>query len=200
MRDSSPCPFCHLPNPSSAQRCGGCGGPLQRTPTSLLIPVPPAPRATNWKLLRSDPGSSFMLLFGAIFGGIGGGLGLLFIILGVATLVLPMAGAGLLVFLIFGGIGGGCFGWGFYRARSTHQLWVNGVAVEGRVLSVEENHSVRINGRHPWIVRYSFPWIDGQKEAESSILDPRLRTVQEETALQIIVNPNDPTQSLVYVG
>ena len=201
MPDTRECTFCHLPNPLSAQRCGGCGAPMAGAALpSLLVEVPPAPRKTNWKLLWSDGGSSFMLLWGALFGGIGGGLGALFMVIGTLTLLLPMAAIGFFVFLVFGGIGGGVFGLGFYRSRARNQIWKHGVAIEGSVLSVEENFSVRINGRHPWIVRYRFRWPDGDKEAEMSLLDPRLRNVQEGTLLRVLVDPQDPLQSLVYLG
>jgi membrane protein implicated in regulation of membrane protease activity len=120
------------------------------------VTPPPAPReiADSYarRLLMADGwavGSMIIAMIGGIFAFVG-----IILTFGIITAFVGIP------FTIFGGIALG-LGLASLSKRHRHARQVvevlrNGEPVEGRIESVEENTMVRINGRHPWAIRYRF--------------------------------------------
>jgi hypothetical protein len=73
-----------------------------------------------------------------------------------------------------------------------------GEATLGQIIEVQENYSVRINGRHPWVIRYQFH--TGGRDCNGSIATmnqpgPVLQTGQ---AAYILYLPAAPEWNSIY--
>lgn len=185
MENAIVCPWCGTQYLEFQSNCRNCGGTLpapRRTPAppaqtprqARLAWPPPAPRtvAPNyvWKLLREDAWVVAMLVFvliGAIFTMTGFGL-----TLGIVTAFvgLPFLGLGLL----FLGGGGAVLYWRYQEALQTVAILQSGEAIEGEIIGLEPNYSVRVNGRMPWTISYQFV-LDGQSfyGTASTLNDPQ---------------------------
>jgi len=209
------CPWCGTSHTQFQPNCSNCGGPLPVPPAaqgptsspghapaahdSNAIPVPPppprpVPNSYAWKLLTSDGWAITAFVF-ALLGGIffvtGGGLTLGII---TAFVGIPMALLGLL--FLGGAIGVGY--WRYKEARKIVDVLQVGVPVEGRVLQVEENTNVQVNGRNPWTISYTFP-ANGQEHQGSvttlSFLHP---DIEPETRVCVLYLPQSPEISTLY--
>ncbi len=163
----------------------------------VLMP-PPAPRAIAssyaWQLLFSDGWAMAALIFGlvgAIFTFVG-----LILTLGIITAFvgIPFAGLGLL--LLVGG--GGVVVWRYQAAQQTVEVLRGGTAVEGQIVQVEENVQVRVNRRHPWVIRYTFR-VGGRAYAgQVSTLNMPGTRLQVGHRACILYLPNAPEQNVLY--
>ncbi len=70
-------------------------------------------------------------------------------LIGLLTLIFPLAGAGLMFAAV-------------RSNRRERRAWRDGIAVGGAVTRSEEETSHEANGKHPWIVEWEFE-VDGQK-------------------------------------
>lgn len=159
------CPWCGTSYLQFQPNCKNCGGPLQPPPRVLKVvsqaeePIPappPPPRPISdryaWRLLRSDGytiAAGIFLLLGFIFTITGLPL-MVAIITALAGLPFFLLG---LAFLVGGGI---MLVWRYQIALRIVRVLREGTATEGRILSLEMNPSVKINGSHPWKVEYGF--------------------------------------------
>jgi hypothetical protein len=170
------CPWCGTHYASFQTNCTNCGGPIPYTPPSEhpaetpLPAPPPAPREISdryvWRLFWVDGGAlagSIVALVGLVFAITGAGLtlGVITAFVGIPFLVLGMG-------MLIGG-------WWLAATRYREKLRVvkvlrSGEAVLGEVTSVEQNFSLRINGRFPWVIDYTFL-------AEGHELDGRVTTL-----------------------
>jgi hypothetical protein len=97
---------------------------------------------------------------GAIVGLVFALLGLIFTFVGtILTGAIVTAFVGIpfaLLGILFLGSGGALVYWRYQKANTILQVLREGEAAEGRILSLEQNYRVRINGRHPWAIGYEF--------------------------------------------
>jgi hypothetical protein len=200
------CPWCGTAYISFQSNCDNCGGPLQAidettgSPDSnenLLAP-PPTPRPISeryvWRLLSTDGWWIAALVFGilgVVFSLVGAGLTLLII---TAFIGIPF----LLLGIAFLGAGGGVFAWRYQETRKVVDVLREGEATRGQIVEVQENYSVAINGRHPWVIRYQFQ-ANGQdyKGAVTTLNQPG-QQLQAGKAVYVLYLPLDPKWSSIY--
>ncbi len=200
------CPWCGTTHLTFQSNCKNCGGPLseadKKKPSSAedeVLPTPPlAPRAIPkkyvWKLLFSSGWWIAALVFcilGAVFSTVGAGLtiaiitaflGIPFLALGVAFFI-----AGLWVFL-----------WQYQNAQKIVNVLREGDVARGQIVEVQENYSVIINGRHPWIIRYQFQ-ANGQDQAgKVTVMNPPGEQLHAGKAVSILYLPTAPKWSSIY--
>ncbi len=166
------CPWCGTSYTNFQSNCSNCGGPLPAseqtlsstaTPESVPVP-PPAPRPISnnyaWKLLTSDGWAitAFILsLLGGIFSLVGVGLTIALI---TAFVGIPF----LLLGLMLLGIGIALIIWRYQKSQQLVNVLRSGQATSGKITEARQNYSVQVNGRSPWVIRYSFQ-AEGQEYA-----------------------------------
>ena len=141
---------------------------------------------------------------GAAIGG-----GILVLIGGIFALVscpllisLAAAPVGIPFMLIGAGMllgGGGLVAWRYQTARRVEQALAEGPAALGEITSVEQNYSVTINGRSPWIIAYRFQ--AGGQEYTGSLqsLDPPGPRFQAGVPAYVVYNQDDPRLNTLYL-
>ena len=154
------CPWCGTNYLTFQPNCQNCGGLLQAEETTASVPSeelatpPPAPRAISttyvWRLLSADGGAIAAFVFGL--------LGIIFSIVGVALTLGRITAFVGIPFLLFGLVflisGGGLLGWRYRKARQVVRVLREGDSTLGQISEVQQNYSVRVNGRYPWIIGY----------------------------------------------
>lgn len=109
----------------------------------------------------------------ALFGWIFGGVGLLFFLLGMFFVVLLLR-----------------------RRRRTRQLLASGTEIEGKIVEIQRQANVQINGRHPYLIVCS--WYDPQEDktylfrSESIRFDPEpILKERDIQTLPVLIDPFD---------
>ena len=117
---------------------------------------PPAPRQISdryvWRLLLADGWSIAAFVFGligAIFSLVGAGLTLAIL---TALVGIPF----LLLGVVLMGTGGLLLWWRHQKAQKVVRVLREGDSAQGQITEVQQNYSVRINGRNPWIIGYEY--------------------------------------------
>lgn len=200
------CPWCGTHYLSFQSNCTNCGGtiPLPEETTSSSVVLdhlatpPPAPRPISdryiWRLLSADGWAIavFVLgLLGVIFTLVGAGLtiGLITAFVGVPMVILGITLLGLAL---------GGFIWRYQRTQKVVNVLRLGESTSGQIMDIWENYSVRVNGRHPWIIRYQFR-LDG-KDYEGVVttfnqVGPGIETGKTVSVLYL---PDDPQWNSIY--
>ena len=200
------CPWCGTAYTEFQSNCKNCGGTIPPTVavagpavSSGSLPVPPpAPREISnqyaWRLMLTDGWSIAAFVFslmGVIFGMVGGGL-----TLGVVTAFVGIP------FLAFGlawfALGVSLLVWRYNKTIKIVEVLRDGVAVRGEVVDVQENYSVRINQRHPWVIRYQFQSNGQTFTGEVSTISPAGRDFQTGNAVSVLYLPADPQWNCIY--
>lgn len=200
------CPWCGTSYVTFQPNCGNCGGPLQAVDENTHSSVqaenisapPPAPRPISeryvWRLLSSDGGwiAALVLgLMGLIFSLVGGGL-----TIGVVTAFvgIPFLVIGIVMLMV----GGWLFERRYQAARQVVDVLREGTATQGLISEVQENYSVVVNGRHPWMIRYQFQ-ANGQSYAGSvTTLNQPGPQLQAGRATYVLYLPVTPRLSTIY--
>jgi len=201
------CPWCGTNYLSFQSNCTNCGGvipaPDETTPPSSvaldhLTAPPPAPRPISdsyiWRLLSADGWAItvFVLgLLGSIFTLLSVGLtlfvitafvGIPFLILGIALLGSAIAG----------------FAWRYQRAQKVVNCLRLGDATSGQIVEVQENYSVRVNGHHPWVIRYQFELNGKNYEGKVTTFNPVGQILQPGNPVSVLYLPDDPQWNSIY--
>ncbi len=200
------CPWCGTNYLAFQSNCENCGGPLQAVeetitstiPTENLSTPPSAPRAISeryvWRLLSTDGGSIAAFVFGllgVIFSMVGAGLTLAIItaFVGIPFLLLGVA---------FLGIGGWVLIGRYQEAQNVVKVLREGEAARGQIVEIQENYSVRINGRHPWVIRYQFQANGQSHEGKVTTLNQPGQQLQAGKAVCILYLPTAPKWNSIY--
>jgi hypothetical protein len=170
------------------------------SPTSIeeVAPPPPAPRLISgkytWRLLLTDAWGIVALVFGllgVIFSSVGAGL--TFVIV-TAFVGIPFLLIGL-VFLVAAFTVGT---WRYDRARRVVNVLRIGEATQGPIIDVQKDYSVRVNGQHPWVIRYQFQ-VNGQDyEGKVRTLNPVGARLQTGKMVWILYLPDAPQWNSIY--
>jgi hypothetical protein len=144
--------------------------------------------------LSTDGWSIAALVFGL--------LGVIFSLVGVGlTIGIITAFVGLPLLLLgvtFLGASGGVFVWRYQETQKIVNVLREGEATRGQIVEVEENYSVNVNGRHPWIIRYQFQ-VNGQnQEGEVTTLNQPGQQLQVGKSVCILYLPIAPKWNSIY--
>ncbi len=200
------CPWCGTHYQTFQPNCQNCGGPLplaEEESTSSIpqdaIPTPPpaprpVPKSYVWRLLFTDGWSiaAFILgLVGFIFSLVGAGLtiGILTAFVGIPFLLLGLAllGAGIWVFV-----------WRYQNALKIVNVLREGQTARGQITDLQENYSVTINGRHPWVIQYLFQANGQDQDGQVTVLSRPGEQFQAGRAVCILYLPDAPKWSSIY--
>ena len=129
-------------------------------------------------------------------------LGFIFSIVGlVLTVAIITAFIGipfLLLGLVFLGLGGVLLWSRYQQAQKVVRVLKEGDSTLGQIREVQENYSVRINGRYPWVVGYEYQ-VNGQTYAgKVSTLNQPGQQLQVGKAVRILYLATDPKWSSIY--
>ena len=170
------------------------------SPTSVeeITAPPPAPRLISgkytWRLLFTDVWGIVALVFGllgVIFGFLGAGL--TFVIV-TAFVGIPFLLIGLLFLVVALAIGA----WRYDHARQVVNVLRIGESTQGHIIDVQQDHSVRVNRQHPWVIRYQFQANGQNYEGNVRTLNPVGAYLQAGKMVWILYLPNAPQWSSVY--
>jgi len=200
------CPWCGTNYPTFQSNCKNCGGLLQAVEVIARLPIstenipmpPPAPRSISksyvWRILLTDGWSIAAFVFGllgGIFSLVGAGLiiGIITALVGIPFLLLGFA---------FLGISGVVLNWRYKEMQKIVNVLRVGEATSGKIVEIQENYSVRINGRYPWVIRYQFQ-VNGQNyEGKVSTLNPVGENFQAGKAVCILYLQTAPQWNSIY--
>jgi hypothetical protein len=170
------CPWCGTTYPTFQSNCSNCGGPLPAVDhtesDATLLPPPPAPRQISdkyvWRLISTDGWSIAAFVFVI--------LGLVFSVVGTALTFSKIAAFVGVPFLCIGlpflAAGGFILVRRYQQMHKIVDVLKNGAAVPGRITEVQENYSVTVNGRHPWMIRYQFLAAGQDYDGKVTTLNP----------------------------
>lgn len=74
----------------------------------------------------------------------------------------------------------------------------HGEFAAGKITDIQPNYSVRVNGRNPIIVRYTFLGPDGTREGEYQTLDQRITHKKPGNTIHVLYDPSHPDRNLPY--
>ena len=148
------CPWCgtYYPARPTTTNCMNCGGILPAGISNKLGEKPPLPpRELPKKYIRK------VLLWKNTKAFIG----FVFLCVGIPTI--PLFGFGLIFTIL---------GYFFYKSGRKEGMEIitalqNGIATEGTILSVSYVTTESINGKHPFLVKYTFNTKDGKEQIDS---------------------------------
>lgn len=200
------CPWCGTTHLEFQSNCSNCGGPMlaprqqaMATATEGDLPnPPPAPRSISsryvWRLLSSDAWS--------VVAGIFGILGLVFTLVGSGLTVAVITAFVGLPFLLLGlcflAFSIPVFIWRYRNAQKIMRVLREGAVTQGEITAADEQYSVRVNGRHPWIVRYRFAVEGKTYEGKVSTLNPPGAAVSAGRPARILYLSDAPQWNSIY--
>jgi len=132
----------------------GLGDQFALARPGVAEPPPPTPRPIGWGFAgKVDPSGAFFRMFGLLFGGIP------------TAMMIAMASSGLGGQVAFVGlftlIGGIMATIGFVRIGRVKRLFRDGVATDALVTDVKVDTSLKVNGRSPHRITYTYRSADG---------------------------------------
>ena len=147
-----------------------------------------------WRILFTDgwaiAGLVFLLL-GVIFGILGTALAVSIV---AAFVGLPFVGLG----AAFLAAGAPILVWRLQMAQRTVTVLEEGQATEGEIAKVREEYWVRVNGRHPWTVDYSYQVSGSRYSGRIATLSRPDPSQQPGTPVCVLYLRDDPTRSTLY--
>lgn len=158
--------------------------------------VPPAPRPMTEEALRdSELVGRFQRVFGALWFSIGLGVGVFLVVIALLSGVDGLLwGAGLTSgFAFFGAVV--WLAGHVVRARAV-RLFQEGKEAHALVTSVEQDLNIRLNNRHPWVVRYRSD--DGKIEGEQSFYDLERPEAEPGQRVIVLYDPAAPGRSVLW--
>jgi hypothetical protein len=216
------CPWCGTEYTSFQPNCKNCGGALQpaaqANPNAAAAPIasplgatrgqaveqdnlimpPPPPRTISdsyaLKLLLSDGfaiTAGIFAILGAIFSMIG-------IVLTIAIITAFVGIPFALLGFLFLGIGAAVLYWRYQSAQKIVRVLREGQATQGRILNVEQNFSVRVNRRHPWVISYGFQAYGRDYTGSVTTLTPPSQQILMRKAACVLYLPEAPEINSLY--
>lgn len=197
------CPWCGTNYTSFQSNCSNCGAPLQAADEKSAFSEdppapPPAPRAISdryaWRLLSSDGWAITAFVFGI--------LGLVFSLVGASlTIAVITAFIGLpflLLGLAFLVAAGSLFVWRYQNAKKMVTVLREGQVSRGKIIDIQPNYAVRVNGRNPWTIRYQFQANGQGQEGTVSTLNQPGPQFQAGKDVYVLYLPSAPKWNSIY--
>jgi hypothetical protein len=94
--------------------------------------------------------------------------------------------------------GGWVAEWRFQVAQKIVNVLRVGEAVRGRITEVQQDYSVMVNDRNPWVIRYQFQANGQNVEGKVTTFNPLGQQFQEGEAVSVLYLPADPKWSSIY--
>ncbi len=203
------CPFCGTQYEIFQPNCKNCGGMLPKVQPethknaiqysdSELPAPPPAPRSISfgyaWKLFFRDGWgvtSIIVLMFAGFFLFLGKTFSVVFFI---GSVGVSFASVG--VFLFSLGLILGI--WRYIKKTSIVKIIKFGDAQPGKILSVEENYSVTVNNRHPWVITYDYVVNGRLYEGKVSTLARPGFHIQPGNDIYVLYLAEDPQNGVLF--
>ncbi|MCI0581122.1 MAG: DUF3592 domain-containing protein, partial [Chloroflexi bacterium] len=128
---------------------------------------------------------------GAIFAGVG-----ILLTLGIVTAFVgvPFIGLG----VIFLALSSPVLFWRYQAAQRIINVLRHGQVTRGEIAQVEENFAVRVNRRHPWIIRYRFQAGGQEYTGVVRTLTPPGVALQPGRAAYVLYLPDTPEHNAIY--
>ena len=200
------CPWCGTNYLTFQPNCDKCGGPLQLADEEIVSsdsdeflqtpPSPPRPISDRyvWRLLFNEGwwiATLVFVIFGFVFFLVGGGLtlGVITAFVGIPFLIL---GIGFLI------AGGWVAVWRYQIAQKVVNVLRVGEATRGQIAETQQDYSVTINGRSPWVIRYQFQANGQTVEGKVTTFNPLRQYLQAGKAISVLYLPSDPEWSSIY--
>jgi hypothetical protein len=199
------CPWCGTNYLTFQPNCQNCGGPLEAKEeatspgTSEELPMPPAaPRPISnryvWRCLSADGWWIAALVLGL--------LGFIFSLVGIGltvAIITAIIGIPFLLFgLVFLGTGIAVFVWRYQRAQKVVSVLREGDVANGQIVDLQENYSVMINGRHPWVIDYEYQANGQTFTGNVTTLNRPGQQLQAGKAVRILYLASEPKWSSIY--
>jgi hypothetical protein len=162
---------------------------------SALKP-PPSPRTISdkfaWSLMLTNGWAIAAGVF-TLLGGIFAIVGLVMMILVVTAFVgIPF----MVIGIIFLGAGLAGLTWRYQQAQKVLAVLRYGEPVDGQIVSMEENFTVRVGGQRPWVIGYKFRLNGHDYEGSVSTLNkPDFQPGQQVCVLHL---PQTPEYNTLY--
>jgi Protein of unknown function (DUF3592) len=200
------CPWCGTNYFAFQSNCDHCGGPLQLADEKTALPdadeilqtppLPPRPISDRyaWRIFFNDGGwitALILGIIGVVFFPIGAGLtlGVITAFVGIPFLFLGLG------FLI---AGGSLAVWRYQIAQKVVNVLRVGDAVRGQITEVQQDYSVMINDRNPWVIRYQFQANGQNVEGKVTTFNSLAQNFQAGKAVSVLYLPADPKWSTIY--
>jgi hypothetical protein len=171
------CGFCHADNRRDQRdHCERCGGPLPSLPRGNPGPPPPAwPRALppGYETRERYTRNVFVMV------------GIIFTIPFFWTVIFPLIGIPLWIH-------------GKRKAHRKLRALVYGVPTRGRLLSCTLDTTQQINGRNPWLLRYSFETARGVLEGSLNAWDDAHRHRSPGDVLWVVAVEGEPDTNAIW--
>jgi hypothetical protein len=199
------CPWCGTNHVEFQSNCKNCGGvlpaPAQADAAAIqrklaMPPAPPREIASSfaWRWLLSDGWAISSIVFVILGGtfcitGVGLIAGIITAIVGIPLLLLG---------LVFLGAGVGVLFWRFTEAQKLLQVLREGQAIRGQITALDQNYNVRVNGRNPWSITYTFT-LDGNEYSGkvTTLNNPSMLLAPGNPAV-ILYLPDEPKYNSLY--
>jgi hypothetical protein len=129
-------------------------------------------------------------------------LGLIFTFLGIiSTAVTATASVGISfalpgILFLFGG--GAILYYSYQKAQKTIRVLREGEAVQGQIVSLEQNVNVRINMRYPWVISYRFKVNGREYQGNVTTLNTPTAGVQPGKIIYVLYLQNTPEDNVLY--
>ena len=203
------CPRCDTELDAADGFCRRCGAPQgsvqppRPSPTSIdrrawMDPGPTPRKPPSLLMTDHSPMITFGLLFGGIFGFVGTVIGVVFTAVGISgeqTFLL----VGPLVWLVFGGIGYTSVGLAVRQVLRLRRLWQDGQLCEGAITEVARDRSIRVNGRSPLRVQYTWKDMAGSGEGTAHSWNPTLADLSPGAKIAVLIGQDDRTRTLAVL-
>ena len=172
-----PCGWCGTANRDATRtNCVNCGGPLPALPSlpgeDPGEPPPPVPRvipsAYQWRVL--------------LWKNVLVSIGIIFTVPFFWTIIFPLIGIPLWVV-------------GYRKARSQLDALERGLPVRAELVDVERDTSIKMNGRSPWRLTYTFETPQGVQEGWVHAWEAAHGRRRPGEALWVVYMPDDPTHN-----
>lgn len=157
-------------------------------------PPPMPPREVSGRYARRLLMTDIRFIVGAVLGGIG----LIYAVVGVREYGYGVGIVFLSTGMLILGVGVWLVLLRVLRWRRIIAVIEKGPPIRGEVLGVGPNFSVRINGRHPFKVRYSFRPLGGTVEGVFETMDERVMVLKVGMAVNVLYDPDDPAVNTLY--
>lgn len=200
------CAYCGTNYTTFQSNCANCGGvlhPPAAKATSFswdptLAEPPPVPRNEPPHFIRRmmltegwSIAAMVFLMLGVIFTLVGAVLTLAII---TAFVGLPFLGIGILFLIVSLPILLGRY----HNAKQKLHVFQLGQHILGEITEVHQNFSVRVNGRHPWVIRFRFQISGRDYEGQVTTLNGEVANYHPKQPLWVLYLPDNPQQNTIY--